>query len=68
MSAWPPHANMPSAPWQDLFARYLETLRPDLEPVVLRELAAIVWIESCDLSPFDAAEREAASWQEFRAH
>ena len=68
MSAWPTQPNMPQAPWQDLFARYLETLRPDLDPCVLRELASIVWIEACDLTPFEAAELEAASWREFRPH
>jgi len=31
-------------------------------------LASIIWIESCDLTPFEAAEIEAASWRESRAH
>jgi hypothetical protein len=59
---------MPQAPWQDLFARYLETLRPDLTERVLRDLASIAWIEACELSPFEAAELEAASWRECRPH
>lgn len=68
MASWPTVPSMPQAPWQDLFARYLETLRPDLSESVLRELAAIVWIESCDMTPFEAAEIEAASWHEYRPH
>jgi hypothetical protein len=68
MSAWSSFPSMPQAPWQDLFARYLETLRPDLSEPVLRELASVMWIESSDLTPFEAAEREAASWREYRAH
>ena len=58
MIAWTRFPSMPQAPWQDLFARYL----------VLRELAAVAWIEACDLSPFEAAELEAASWREYRPH
>jgi hypothetical protein len=68
MSAWTSFPSMPQVPWQDLFARYLETLRPELSQPVLRELAAIMWIEACDLTPFEAAEREAASWREVRPH
>jgi hypothetical protein len=68
MAAWTSFPTMPQGPWQDLFARYLETLRPDLSDKVLRELAAVVWVESCDLTPFEAAEIEAASWREFRPH
>jgi hypothetical protein len=68
MPGWPHYPNMPQAPWQDLFARYLETLRPDLDQSVLRHLASVIWIESCDLTPFEAAEIEAASWRESRAH
>jgi len=59
---------MPQAPWTDLFARHMETLRPDLSETVLRHIAAILWIESCDLSPFEAAEIEAGSWRECRPH
>jgi hypothetical protein len=66
--AWAGFPSMPQLPWQDLFARYLETLRPDLSETVLREIAAIMWIEACELSPFEAAEIEAASWREHRAH
>lgn len=68
MSPRATYPSMPQAPWQDLFARYLETLRPDLSESVLRDLASIVWFESCDLTPFDAAEVEAASWREYRPH
>jgi hypothetical protein len=68
MPAWTSFPSMPQAPWQDLFARYLETLRPDISEPVLRQLAAIVWIEACDLTPFEAAELEAASWREHRTH
>jgi len=46
----------------------METLRPDLSETVLRHIAAILWIESCDLSPFEAAEIEAGSWRECRPH
>ncbi len=66
MSGWNSFPSMPQAPWEDLFARYLQTLRPDLSDRVLRDLAAMAWIEACELSPFEAAEIEAASWQEFR--
>ncbi|HJV62088.1 MAG TPA: hypothetical protein VJ743_14160 [Albitalea sp.] len=59
---------MPQGPWQDLFARYLETLRPDLSEPVRRELASVLWVEACDLSPFEAAEIEAGSWRECRPH
>ena len=65
---WPSIPSMPQAPWQNLFTRYLQTLRPDVSDEVLRELACIVWVEACDLSPFEAAEVEAASWREHRAH
>ena len=68
MSSWAAYPSMPQMPWQELFARYLETLRPDLSESVLRDLASIVWIESCDLTPFEAAEIEAASWREYRTH
>jgi hypothetical protein len=60
--------SMPQAPWQDLFMRYMQTLRPGLSELVLLDLASIVWIEACELSPFEAAEIEAASWREHRAH
>lgn len=68
MSSWTSFPSMPQAPWQDLFARYLETLRPDISEQVLRDLAAMAWIEACELSPFEAAELEAASWRETRPH
>lgn len=68
MSAWPSFPSMPEVPWQDLFARYLQTLRPDVSEPVARELAVVMWIEACELSPFEAAELEAASWWEHRAH
>ena len=68
MSAWTRYPNMPQAPWQDLFSRYLDTLHPGIGEPVLRQLAAIAWIESCDMSPFEAAEQEAASWRVHRAH
>ena len=68
MAAWTSFPSMPQAPWHDLFARYLETLRPDISEQVLRELAAVAWIDACDLSPFEAAELEAASWREYRPH
>lgn len=62
------HPSMPQGPWLDLFARYLETLRPDISEQVLDELAVIAWIEACELTPFAAAELEAASWREARTH
>jgi hypothetical protein len=65
---WPSFPCMPQAPWQDLFARYLATLRPDISEPVARDMAVIMWIEVCDLSPFEAAELEAASWRESRTH
>jgi hypothetical protein len=68
MNTWPHFPGMPQGPWCDLFARYMETLRPELSEPVLRELAAIAWLESCDVTPFEAAEMEAATWREHRTH
>jgi len=68
MAIWTSYPSMPAKPWQDLFARYLETLRPDISEAVRRELASVIWIECCDLTPFEAAEMESASWREYRPH
>ncbi|HET9644372.1 MAG TPA: hypothetical protein VFP68_13705 [Burkholderiaceae bacterium] len=53
---------LPRVPWINLCALQLIRLRPDVPPETLLYVASLLWTESCDLPPQQAALFEAREW------
>ncbi|MED5621793.1 hypothetical protein [Ideonella sp. BN130291] len=54
--------SLPRTPWINLCALQLIRLRPDVPPETLLLVATLLWNESPELPPQEAALQEAREW------
>jgi hypothetical protein len=54
--------SLPRTPWINLCALQLLRLRPDVPPDTLVLVATLLWNESPELQPQEAASREVREW------